>query len=159
MQLIFKIFSWRLQVGVAHSKMSSQPITRLNTTEWETSILNGTDSWIIEEQKLKALEYKYFNAHPGWSLIGVKVATDSLSDVVAKADYSTVTVSLAFRRNHQFYTLTLIVPIVVLTLLTPLGLIMPGTLVNESKSMTCFSCIRRNNGLSSHTFVDSCCLR
>ena len=111
---------------------SSQPTTRLNSTDWKTSILQGNDDWITEEKKLKALEYKYYNSNPGWSLIGVRVTNNPLSDIVSKANYSTVTVSLAFRRNHQYYTLTLIVPIVVLTLLTPIGLIMPGSLVKQS---------------------------
>ena len=104
-----------------------KPITRLNTTKWETSILQETNGWITEENKLKELEYKYYNSNPGWSLIGVKVTNGALSDNVAKANYSTVTVTLAFRRNHQFYTLTLIVPVIVLSFLTPIGLIMPGT--------------------------------
>ena len=82
--------------------------------------------WITEESKLKALEYKYHNDDSGWSLIGVKVTNDPLSDVVSKANYSTVTVNLAFKRNHQYYTLTLIVPIIVLTILTPIGLFLPG---------------------------------
>ena len=103
-----------------------ESICSLNSTEWETSILQGNHGWITEESQLKALEYKYYNAHSGWTLIGVKITNNPLSDIVSKANYSTVTVNLAFKRNHQYYTLTLIVPIIVLTLLTPIGLIMPG---------------------------------
>ena len=40
--------------------------------------------------------------------------------------YSAIDVKLAFKRRHTYYTLTLIIPILAITILSPAGLILPG---------------------------------
>ena len=65
----------------------------------------------------------------------IKVVDDELVDEIESESYSRVRVKLAFRRHHHFYSLTLIAPIVLLTVLTPLGLIMPGKYLNTVKTM------------------------
>ena len=42
----------------------------------------------------------------------IQVVNDELVDKIKKKRYSSVRVRLAFKRNHQFYSLTLIVPII-----------------------------------------------
>ena len=40
--------------------------------------------------------------------------------------FSTLGIHMKLKRNHPFYSLTLFVPMIVLTLLSPIGLILPG---------------------------------
>ena len=54
-------------------------------------------------------------------------------DKVTQKKVSTVEVKFAFKRNHQYFSLTLIVPMVMLTILMSLGLIMPGNCWFDSR--------------------------
>ena len=50
---------------------------KLESSEWKLNILgldpSNQETWLISEDKLKKMEYKYFSKSPGWSLIGIKV--------------------------------------------------------------------------------------
>ena len=50
---------------------------KLESSNWRLNILgvdpNKPEDWIIDQQKIKQIQYKYFNESPGWSLIGIKV--------------------------------------------------------------------------------------
>ena len=48
-----------------------------------------------------------------------------LRDHVSGSKFSTIELKLAFERNNPYYTMTLILPIVMLTIMAPLGLILP----------------------------------
>ena len=59
------------------TKDYSKEKLRLNSSEWRIKILkvdpSKPEDWIIDEEKIKKIQYKYFNENPGWSLIGIKV--------------------------------------------------------------------------------------
>ena len=50
---------------------------KLDSTSWMLNVFKidreNLESWIIEQDKIKKIRYKYFNESPGWSLIGIKV--------------------------------------------------------------------------------------
>ena len=62
-----------------------------------------------------------------WHLIGYKYKVVSLDSAV-RDTFSCMKVSLGLKRNSSYYSLTLFVPIMVLTILTPVGLILPGNI-------------------------------
>ena len=49
-----------------------------------------------------------------------------LTDVSLNTTYSAISVKIAFERMETYYLLTLIIPILALTVLSPTGLILPG---------------------------------
>ena len=102
---------------------------KLLTDRWLKQLNNQTDEgWhqINLEEGDDPIKYKYYNGDTEWNFFAYKVVHSHLHDWVGAANYSTVIVKLAFERNSHYYTLTLIVPIITLTLLAPIGLIMPG---------------------------------
>ena len=50
---------------------------KLDSTSWMLNVFKidreNLENWIIEQDKIKKIRYKYFNESPGWSLIGIKV--------------------------------------------------------------------------------------
>ena len=87
------------------------------------------DGWYdLEKTKksAKAITYKYYNENTEWKLFAFKVEHTQLEDFVGEKNYSTIKIKFGFQRNSHYYTMTLIVPIMVLTLLAPIGLIIPG---------------------------------
>ena len=68
---------------------------------------------------------------------------------------STLEIMMDFTRNHPYYDLTLLVPIVLLTALAPLGLILSSKLSRNSQSRIHYfqSRLWRKNGLSNHCFT------
>ena len=49
-----------------------------------------------------------------------------MKEVYARNEFATLEITLVLKRNDPYYTLTWFVPIMVLTFLTPIGLILPG---------------------------------
>ena len=49
-----------------------------------------------------------------------------VKEVYARNEFATLEITLVLKRNDPYYTLTRFVPIMVLTFLTPIGLILPG---------------------------------
>ena len=74
---------------------------------------------------MKIIHYKYFDENTEWKFLAYKFATKEIIDVASGRNFSAIEVKLAFRRNDPFYTMTLILPIIMLTLMVPLGLILP----------------------------------
>ena len=101
----------------------------LTTDTWTSLILNRTDhnlkSWLTSPKALNIIHYKYFDRNTEWKFIGYKFSTGNLIDTVALRNFSTIQVELAFQRNDPYYTMTLILPIIMLTIMAPLGLILP----------------------------------
>ena len=55
-----------------------------------------------------------------------------VKEVYARNEFATLEITLVLKRNDPYYTLTWFVPIMVLTFLTPIGLILPGEFLNIS---------------------------
>ena len=57
-----------------------------------------------------------------------------MKEVYARNEFATLEITLVLKRNDPYYTLTWFVPIMVLTFLTPIGLILPGEFLKIFKS-------------------------
>ena len=79
-----------------------------------------------DDESKKTLEYKYFNDDSEWNLSAFKIDLMELTDDNLNTTYSAIKVKLAFERMPTYYVLTLIIPILALTFLSPVGLILPG---------------------------------
>ena len=133
----FQIFVTKLKYAdlVLSSTDYSNEKVKLTFKNWlrelEPKIANETYGWYDEtqtEKSLKAIKYKYYNGNTEWDFFAYKIETAELEDVVGKKQYSTINIKFGFQRNSPYYTMTLIIPILVLTLLAPIGLILPGKL-------------------------------
>ena len=58
-----------------------------------------------------------------WKIISVRNITSPARN---NLNFSQIVVTFEMQRNHPFHTMTLILPILVLTILAPVGLILPG---------------------------------
>lgn len=97
-------------------------------TEKERASAENKGWYEIDQTKKSklAIQYKYHNENTEWEFFAFKVEETMLEDLVAEKNYSTIVIKFGFQRNSPYYTMTLIIPILVLTLLAPLGLILPG---------------------------------
>ena len=110
----------------------------LTTNEWVENIGNEAwgnattlrKGWMIDDDSKETMKFNYFNDNTEWNFFGFKIDQITLTDVGrnigTNTEYSMINVKFAFKRNHPYYTITLIVPIIVLTILSPVGLILPG---------------------------------
>ena len=80
---------------------------------------------MTDDRSKKTTEYKYFNGDNEWEFHGLKVDLMDLIDNELNATYSAVKVGLSFKREHPFYSLTLIIPIMMLVVISPLGMYLP----------------------------------
>ena len=97
----------------------------INETDYELT-KNGWYDKLITKKSLDAIKYKYYNDNTEWNFFAYKIETGTLTDNVSKKEYSAIDVKFGFQRNSPYYTMTLIIPITTLTVLAPLGLIIPG---------------------------------
>ena len=103
----------------------------LTTDYWTEYVHNVTgggrldSGWLTSKRAMEIIHYKYVDQNTEWQFLAYKFSTKELIDVVSGRNFSAIEVKLAFRRNDPFYTMTLILPIIMLTLMVPLGLIMP----------------------------------
>ena len=103
--------------------------------ELEPEVANKTHGWYDVSQtkkSMKAFKYKYYNGNTEWEFFAYKIETAELEDLVGKKQYSTINIKFGFQRNSPYYTMTLIIPILVLTLLAPIGLILPGKKIEKN---------------------------
>lgn len=94
------------------------------------SLLTLNDGWMTNDKLKETMQYQYFNDNTEWNFYGFKIdLIDLRGDDKSTGKYvntSTVNVKLAFKRHHPFYSLSLIVPIMMLVVLSPLGLLLPA---------------------------------
>ena len=62
-----------------------------------------------------------------WKIISVRNITSTVRN---NLNFSQIVVTFEMQRSHPFHTMTLILPILVLTILAPIGLILPGIFLN-----------------------------
>ena len=70
------------------------------------------------------VQHELYMSNAEWGFLGYKYTVDTLTSPV-RDDFSSLTLSIGLKRNSSFYSLTLFVPIMVLTILSPVGLILP----------------------------------
>ena len=105
-----------------------------------SNIIN--DVW--QTYKMDLIKYKYYNSNSEWELFAYMFDDLDVIDEVYKAylpsnndssienhvyyteKYTTVVYRFGFQRNSAYFTMTLIIPILALTVLGPIGLILPG---------------------------------
>ena len=93
------------------------------TYQWDDAP-SGTEKWLFTDESRKIIEHELLVSNAEWRFIGYKYKVQSLASTV-REDFSTLQVKIGLKRNSSYYSLTLFVPIMVLTVLTPVGMIMP----------------------------------
>ena len=103
--------------------MNKNTPTKHNTAiEWKPSGYNGDLQFpFVQHERYMG------NSEWDWYEYEYEETTDA-SLINNNKAYSTLTFRMKLRRNHPFYSLTLFVPMFVLTVLSPIGLILPGNI-------------------------------
>ena len=84
-------------------------------------------------QILKNLfEHENFISNSEWTWIACKYSIETISSVVRNnLEFEQVQVVFVMQRNEPFHTMTLFVPALILTILAPIGLILPGKILQK----------------------------
>jgi len=102
-------------------------ITNVNTT---TIDKDGQEVNYRKENDLNLefpfVQHERFGPNSEWNWYSYSYAiTNDKSLTKNNQAYSTLTLRMKLKRNHEFFTLTLFVPILILTLISTVGLILP----------------------------------
>ena len=112
----------------------------LSSADYSNEKVNLIPNILIEEweyKKLRDIKYKFYNGNSEWDLFAYQILHHELGDyqlsqqnntlyIYDERTYSAIIYKFGFQRNSTYFTMTLIVPILALTLLAPIGLILPG---------------------------------
>ena len=102
---------------------------KLTLSTWNS--LNGyptnTQALDYGEPSLDTILHERFLDNSEWSFLGYNYQIAKTQSLLHQnKEFSTIMIEFELRRNNPFYTLTLFFPIFILTLLSPIGLILPG---------------------------------
>ena len=75
---------------------------------------------------LSAIQNPYYDDNNEWTLLSYSYEQDTVTDLIAQNKFNTLKMTINCRRNDGFYTVTLFMPILFLTILAPIGLILPA---------------------------------
>ena len=109
----------------------------LSSVDYSTENVNLIPNILIDEweyYELRNIKYKFYNGNSEWELFAYKVLDHELWDyqlnntfeIYDEQMYSSIIYKFGFQRKPTYFTMTLIIPILALTLLAPVGLILPG---------------------------------
>ena len=76
--------------------------------------------------KFSVIENPFYDDNNEWDLLSYSYEQSSVTDVIAQSKFNTIKMTINCRRNNGFYVITLFFPILFLTLLAPIGLILPA---------------------------------
>ena len=128
--------------GRFHTKTIEQTYLKhvelvLSPVDYSTENVNLIPNILIDEweyYELRNIKYKFYNGNSEWELFAYKVLDHELWDyqlnntfeIYDEQMYSSIIYKFGFQRKPTYFTMTLIIPILALTLLAPVGLILPG---------------------------------
>ena len=109
----------------------------LSSVDYSTENVNLIPNILIDEweyYELRNIKYKFYNGNSEWELFAYKILDHELWDyqlnntfeIYDEQMYSSIIYKFGFQRKPTYFTMTLIIPILALTLLAPVGLILPG---------------------------------
>ena len=58
-------------------------------------------------------------------ILGYKYYVEEVTSLINKKKFSTLHINFMMKRNESYYSLTLFIPILVMTILSPCGLVLP----------------------------------
>ena len=72
-------------------------------------------------------EHENYLSNGEWTLKSYSYKVETVTSVVRNnLEFSELVITFEMQRNDPFFTMTLFVPIFILTVLAPIGLILPG---------------------------------
>ena len=74
---------------------------------------------------METIKHDQWSSNSEWLMLGYSYHVESVTSMLNKKHFSTLHISFTLRRNDAYYFFTMFIPILVLTLLSPLGLILP----------------------------------
>ena len=99
----------------------------LSTHRW--NLLNGLDRNAKEALNIKNIKpvwNPFYDDNNEWSFESYSYRQSLVTDIIGRNEFSILEVELTCRRNIGFYSMTLFIPVFLLTLLAPIGLILPA---------------------------------
>lgn len=106
-------------------------------------IVNGASSWISNEkptiQQYANIKHHEYLGNSEWDFFAYKYGVKDQVSLIDNKKFSTLSIKLSMQRNEPYYSITMFIPILVMTLLAPIGLILPGWLqkITMDSVLTC----------------------
>ena len=74
---------------------------------------------------MQSIKHDQWSSNSEWVMLGYSYHIESVPSLLNKKQFSTLHINFSLRRNEAYYSITMLVPILVMTMLSPLGLILP----------------------------------
>ena len=95
------------------------------TVRLPTLVKTLSESWFTNGRQMQTVQHDQYMSNSEWVFLGYKYEVESVSSLLNKKHFSMLRINFAVRRNEPYYSITMFIPILVMTLLAPLGLILP----------------------------------
>ena len=82
-------------------------------------------SQIQTEREFQTVKHEQYTESAEWQLLGYKYNVQEVTSLLNKKKFSSLHVNFMLKRNVPYYSLTMFIPILVMTLLAPIGLVLP----------------------------------
>ena len=121
------------EVNIASTDYSTEKV-RITTRRWESLSQRISGHWINGHENLTHVKHDQYLSNSEWNFFAYKFEIVDAQSIINKKYFSQLTIKFALTRAEPYYTLTMFVPIMVMTQLAPIGLILPGNIVLKSDS-------------------------
>ena len=121
--------------------MSFQIDFQIKTDRWQAvNVIKKQNTWIMDSNNRAFSNIKHYEYQDNseWSFMAYKYTIAGKTSLINQKKFSTLTVNLGVQRHKPYYWITMFVPILVMTILTPCGLILPGNVASENFKLQLF---------------------
>merc|ERR1712130_561309 len=98
----------------------------LSLERW--NIQNNLNPWLksveYEDTNVNVFQHQYWSANNEWTLMAYKYKEENVESTQGTTE-STVKVTIRLRRSHNYYEVTLFCPVILLSVLSVVGIILP----------------------------------
>ena len=98
------------------------------------NVIKKQNTWIMDSNNRAFSNIKHYEYEDNseWSFMAYKFSIAGKTSLINQKKFSTLTVNLGVQRHKPYYWITMFVPILVMTILTPCGLILPGNVASKN---------------------------
>ena len=100
--------------------------TSADSTETVVTYVFAHHLAVLFSLLFSVIQNPFYDDNNEWELLSYSYEQSSVTDLIAQNKFKTLQMTINCRRNNGFYTVTLFMPILFLTLLAPIGLILPA---------------------------------
>ena len=129
---------------------------QIKTDRWQAvNVIKKQNTWILDSNNRAFSNIKHYEYEDNseWNFLAYKFSIDGKTSLINQKKFSTLTVRLGVQRHLPYYWMTMFVPILVMTIIAPCGLLLPGNLSGKNLTKSKISPCGRENGPPNNDFI------